>query len=71
VFAAPQHRYTRACWPPCRKLGAMQGSDLPRKFDLLRAEASGGAREPFAEPQDTVQAAEPRPSCACRIWSRV
>jgi glutathione transport system ATP-binding protein len=39
VFAAPQHPYTRALLSAVPKLGAMQGTDLPAKFELLRTEA--------------------------------
>ncbi len=38
ALRAPRHAYTRRCSPPS-PVGAMAGSDLPRKFDLLRAEA--------------------------------
>jgi len=35
IFRQPQHVYTRALLAAVPKLGAMQGTDLPRKFDLL------------------------------------
>ncbi|MEM5314457.1 dipeptide ABC transporter ATP-binding protein [Paraburkholderia sp. JHI869] len=35
LFAAPSHRYTQALLAAVPKLGAMQGTDLPRKFPLL------------------------------------
>jgi len=37
IFAQPQHPYTRALLAAVPKLGAMQGTDLPRPFDLLSA----------------------------------
>ncbi|MDH6594675.1 glutathione transport system ATP-binding protein [Variovorax sp. TBS-050B] len=57
VFAAPQHPYTRALLSAVPKLGAMQGTDLPAKFELLRTEAASDAT-PRAEaaPHDTVRA---------------
>jgi glutathione transport system ATP-binding protein len=54
LFAAPQHRYTRALLSAVPRLGAMQGLDHPLKFELLRTEEQA---EPQAEatPQDTVK----------------
>ncbi|MGS1106098.1 dipeptide ABC transporter ATP-binding protein [Achromobacter anxifer] len=47
VFAAPQHRYTKALLSAVPKLGAMQGTDLPARFPLLQAE---GQAQPEAAP---------------------
>ena len=83
LFAAPQHRYTKALLSAVPRLGAMQGLDLPLKFELLRTDDSAPA-EP-ARPQDTVRAeAEPilrvknlvtrfdmRSGLMCRVTRRV
>ncbi|SFB85226.1 glutathione transport system ATP-binding protein [Polaromonas sp. OV174] len=55
VFARPQHSYTRALLSAVPRLGAMEGSDLPLKFELLRSEEAGAAPREAAQPQDTVQ----------------
>ena len=53
LLAAPKHVYTRALLKAVPRLGAMQGSDLPLKFDLLLTDEQ--AQTASAQPQDTVQ----------------
>jgi glutathione transport system ATP-binding protein len=55
VFAEPKHPYTRALLSAVPRLGAMQGTDLPAKFPLLRTEPDAGPPE-RETPQDTVRA---------------
>ncbi|MGJ7490951.1 dipeptide ABC transporter ATP-binding protein [Variovorax sp. ZT4R33] len=57
VFADPRHPYTRALLSAVPQLGAMRGTDLPAKFELLRVD--GDAAPSAAVPQDTVRADQP------------
>ncbi|MGS0890970.1 dipeptide ABC transporter ATP-binding protein [Burkholderia stagnalis] len=40
IFAAPVHRYTRALLAAVPRLGAMQGTDAPEKFPLLKVDGA-------------------------------
>ncbi|OZI75205.1 dipeptide ABC transporter ATP-binding protein [Bordetella genomosp. 12] len=56
LFAQPRHPYTRALLSAVPRLGAMQGTDLPRPFPLLRVD--GDSRTQAApEDVDTVRRA--------------
>jgi len=81
IFATPRHRYTRALLAAVPRLGAMQGSALPCKFDLLRSAGDTIATNaPHYQPQDTVQVGAPilrvqdlvtRFDVSSGLWGRV
>ncbi|WP_396330774.1 dipeptide ABC transporter ATP-binding protein [Burkholderia anthina] len=52
IFVTPAHRYTRALLAAVPRLGSMQGTDIPEKFPLLKADSTvtpaPGANEPAA-----------------------
>ncbi|MET3516936.1 glutathione transport system ATP-binding protein [Pseudacidovorax sp. 1753] len=54
LFAAPAHPYTRALLSAVPRLGAMQGTDRPAPFELLRVDAADEAASPRPE-HDTVR----------------
>jgi glutathione transport system ATP-binding protein len=52
VFGRPRQRYTKALLSAVPRLGAMRGSELPRKFELLHTDTAAPQEPPVA--QDTV-----------------
>ena len=67
LFAAPAHPYTRALMAAVPKLGAMNGTDLPARFELVRERIPALAGAPAPAPEKASALAEEivAPSTRC------
>ncbi|KVO58534.1 dipeptide ABC transporter ATP-binding protein [Burkholderia stagnalis] len=71
IFAAPEHRYTRALLAAVPRLGSMQGTDVPEKFPLLKVEGAAAAEAVPPVADDAAALAQPAVDAAAPPVLRV
>ncbi|KVZ02740.1 dipeptide ABC transporter ATP-binding protein [Burkholderia stagnalis] len=71
IFAAPEHRYTRALLAAVPRLGSMQGTDVPEKFPLLKVEGAAAAEAVPPVGDDAAALAQPAVDAAAPPVLRV
>ncbi|KVL94008.1 dipeptide ABC transporter ATP-binding protein [Burkholderia stagnalis] len=71
IFAAPEHRYTRALLAAVPRLGSMQGTDVPEKFPLLKVEGAAAAEAVPPVADDAAAPAQPAVDAAAPPVLRV
>ena len=79
IFAAPQHPYTQALLAAVPRLGAMQGTDLPRRFGVADAESaplqrvapSADTREPILKVRELTTRFDVKSGLLGRVKQRV